>query len=319
MDKISGVIPTFLITGFLGAGKTTLIQRLLLRDSDQSTVILINEIGKTGIDTDLLGEGPFTKIELNGGSFFCICLRTDVFRHLEHIADVIKPQRLIIEATGIADTSDMQNLFALPFFKDKIRVRANLCMVDCVTFPKVRNVLRAPVSQIRSADLVVVNKTDCVDPEAVDSVIRSIRKISSDVPVVQSVFSDFPLEILDVIERPIPETSGPPGEGRPDPIGNLSVQGDGSFTRDQWDSFWNDVSPNLYRMKGFVVIDNVPCLVNAVMDHLTLTPMKTLRGPSNRLVMIGPKLRKLEIMGKFNRIIGPVRNEPLQDGDHQIK
>ena len=309
------MIPTILITGFLGAGKTTLLKRLVLRETDQPTVVLINEFGKIGIDADLVGEGPFTKIELNGGSLFCICIRTNVFRQLEHIADVLKPRRLIIEATGIADTSDMEKLFSLPSFRNRIRVRANLCLVDCTTFPKIRHILRAPAIQVRSADLVVVNKTDCVDPPAVESVVRSIREISPDVPVVETVHSDFPLEIIDAIERPLPDLYEPPGDGRPDPLGSLALKGDGRFTRDQWETFWNDVSPNIFRMKGFVVIDDTPCFVDAVMDHLTIVPMKNLRGPSNRLVVIGPKLKKLEIMGKFNRIIGPLRNGIPPHGD----
>ena len=93
------MIPTILLTGFLGSGKTTLLNRLIDHYKSKRTVLLINEFGKVGIDGELLVEGNYEKIELNKGSLFCICVRTDFIFEVETIATQIKPELLIIEAT----------------------------------------------------------------------------------------------------------------------------------------------------------------------------------------------------------------------------
>ena len=105
-------IPTIILTGFLGAGKTTLLNRLIEHYNSERTVLLINEFGQVSIDGELLAEGNYEKIELNKGSLFCICVRTDFIFEVERIAKELKPELLIIEATGLADTSEMEKMLA---------------------------------------------------------------------------------------------------------------------------------------------------------------------------------------------------------------
>jgi len=106
------MIPTILLTGFLGAGKTTLLNRLIEHYKSKRTVLLINEFGKVGIDGEMLVEGNYEMIELNKGSLFCICVRTDFIFEVERIATQIKSELLIIEATGLADTSEMEKMLS---------------------------------------------------------------------------------------------------------------------------------------------------------------------------------------------------------------
>ena len=141
-------IPTILITGFLGAGKTTLLNRLIEFYKSKRTVLLINEFGQIGIDGELLVEGNYEKVELNKGSLFCICVRTDFIDEVEKIATEIKPELLIIEATGLADTSEMEKMLALHNLKYYIELNACLCLVDCQNFLKIKDNLKAPASQI---------------------------------------------------------------------------------------------------------------------------------------------------------------------------
>ncbi len=103
MDQRSGRIPTILLTGFLGAGKTTLLNRLITHCQSTRSVLLINEFGQVGIDGELLAAGNYEKVELNRGSLFCICVRTDFIAEVERIARGIRPELLIIEAARIRD------------------------------------------------------------------------------------------------------------------------------------------------------------------------------------------------------------------------
>ena len=68
---------------------------------------MVNEFGTIGVDAALVKEGDFYKIELNKGSIFCICMRTDFITEVKKIAEEIKPDILLIEATGIARVDDM--------------------------------------------------------------------------------------------------------------------------------------------------------------------------------------------------------------------
>ena len=103
-------IPTIILTGFLGAGKTTLLNRLIDYYQSTRTVLLINEFGQVGIDGQLLAAGNYQKIELNKGSLFCICVRTDFIDEVERIATEMRPELLIIEATGLADLPTKQKV-----------------------------------------------------------------------------------------------------------------------------------------------------------------------------------------------------------------
>ena len=114
------MIPTILLTGFLGAGKTTLLNRLIAHYGSRRLAVLVNEFGQAGIDGQLLRQGDYQLVQLNRGSLFCICVRTDFIAEVERIARQLEPELLLIEATGLADTSEMEKMLALP----TLRVRA---------------------------------------------------------------------------------------------------------------------------------------------------------------------------------------------------
>lgn len=90
------------VNGFLGSGKTTLIKNILLECPGREKIaVLVNEFGETGIDGELLGDSGAEVVELANG---CICctLKADMKSQIAYIAGRYKPQRLIIEPTGIA-------------------------------------------------------------------------------------------------------------------------------------------------------------------------------------------------------------------------
>ncbi|HAU37118.1 MAG TPA: hypothetical protein DCX07_05315, partial [Phycisphaerales bacterium] len=81
-------------------------------------------------------------------------------RALERIAREVAPELVILEATGVSETSDLERIIDSPGLRDRFVVRANLCVVDASAFTKVAPFLRAATSQARAADAIVVNKCD---------------------------------------------------------------------------------------------------------------------------------------------------------------
>ena len=96
----------FLITGFLGSGKTTFLNRIIdAFPTDRKLMILMNEFGEIGIDGTLVENDDVEMLEISKGSIFCVCVKTDFIKGLMNIVSTIRPEVLLIEATGVANTS----------------------------------------------------------------------------------------------------------------------------------------------------------------------------------------------------------------------
>jgi len=304
MVEKSGMIPTILLTGFLGAGKTTLLNRLIGFYQSQRTVLLINEFGKVGIDGEILVKGNYEKVELNKGSLFCICVRTDFIFAVEKIATRMKPDLLIIEATGLADTSEMEKMLALPNLKDYIELQACLCLVDCLNFLKIKDNLKAPASQVRSADLVLVNKADLVSEQQVAEVVDAVRAMNPTVEVIITQFADFPLEKMSKLRHPDTAASGTPGEGRPDPAISVTLEKTGTFTRANWEKFRETVDSKVMRLKGFVSIENQVYFIDATAESWSMINVNKGNALLNRFVLIGQDIDEDEIEQRFLELVG---------------
>ncbi len=299
LTKIKTMIPTILLTGFLGAGKTTLLNRLIQHYRSKRTALLINEFGKVGIDGELLVPGTYQKVELNKGSLFCICVRTDFIFEVERIATQLRPELLIIEATGLADTSEMEGMLALPNLRDHIELKASICLVDCQNFLKIKDTLRAPITQIQNADLVLLNKVDLVSEEQVKQVSRAVAAISPQVLMLPTQYAEFELSILENIQHPKIAVTDEIGEGRPDPVASVTLEADGWFTPGSWERFKAQIPTSLMRVKGFIFIEQQGYYVDGTMDQWMMRPIDGVQPHRNRLVLIGRKLNEDDIEQQF--------------------
>jgi len=303
MAQRPGMIPTILITGFLGAGKTTLLNRLINFYASKRTVVLINEFSKIGIDGDLLVKGEYEKIELNKGSLFCICVRTDLIAAIEKIVTTIRPELLLIEATGLADTSEMENILSLPNLLESIQLHACICLVDAQNFLKIKDNLRAPASQIRSADLVLLNKIDLVNEDQQQLIIQEIKAISPQVTIITCTFADFPMTIINQVHHPPTQQSNTPGEACPDPVFSMSLEKKGRFTQHGWNEFKTLLQSNVLRVKGFVFIENNAYYVDVTDSQWSEQSFPGKQDATNRLVIIGQRLEKFKIERQFNKLL----------------
>lgn len=157
-------VPTNLITGFLGVGKTTTIRNLLAqRPADQRWAILVNEFGEVGIDGAILegagGDGVAVS-EIAGGCFCCSSSEPLDFSLIELIRQT-QPQRVLIEPTGLGHPAAVLETLRGPWFRSLIDLRATICVADPADFANPR-VADSPVfqDQLHMADIVLVNKID---------------------------------------------------------------------------------------------------------------------------------------------------------------
>lgn len=157
-------VPTNLVTGFLGVGKTTALVNLLSsRPAGSRWAVLVNEYGEVGIDQAMLEDSATPGVTIKEVAGGCICCTSSVFFKfaLAQILTHVKPQRLLIETTGVGHPSRLIDTLRLPVYSDRVALRATVCLIDPRDFdnPEMRN---SPVfrDQVELADVLLLNKGD---------------------------------------------------------------------------------------------------------------------------------------------------------------
>jgi G3E family GTPase len=161
------MVPTNLILGFLGAGKTTAILDLLeQKPAGQTWAVLVNEFGEIGIDGAIYASRQAIVRELPGGCL-CCALGLPFQVAVNRILAEIKPDRLLIEPTGLGHPKRILEQLTGGYFRQALEVRASICLVDPRKLKDSRYTSNENfVDQIALADVLVANKTDLADAEA---------------------------------------------------------------------------------------------------------------------------------------------------------
>jgi G3E family GTPase len=172
-------IPVTVLTGYLGAGTTTLLNRILSEPHGKKYAVIVNEFGEIGIDNDLVVGADEEVFEMNNG---CICctVRGDLVRILDGLMKRKgKFDAIIVETTGLADPAPVAQTF---FIDENIGRRTKLDAVVTVADAKWLNdrLKDAPEAknQIAFADVILINKTDLVTAEELAEVEARIRGIN---------------------------------------------------------------------------------------------------------------------------------------------
>lgn len=190
---MSGAIPVLMLTGYLGSGKTTLLNHLLGLPGmrEKRLALIINEFGALGIDGALVKSGAHPKYELNRGSVFCTCLKTDFVKTLDAIARGVRPDLVVVEATGVADPCDLGQILETASLAQSFAMWANLCLVDAVSFTQVAAFLRTAARQVEWADGLIVNKSDQVAPADLPPLQRILRTMNPRAPQAMVSYGRF--------------------------------------------------------------------------------------------------------------------------------
>jgi G3E family GTPase len=173
--------PVSVITGFLGAGKTTLLNRILTEPHAQRYAVIINEFGELGIDGDLVMSTTEDLVELNNGCL-CCTVRGDLTRALAALerrrADF---GAVLIETSGLADPAAIAQTLLLEDVHrfEGLRFDSIITVVDAANIPRQMDQSRVAVSQIALADVVLLNKTDLVEPPALRALETRLRAVNA--------------------------------------------------------------------------------------------------------------------------------------------
>ncbi len=185
------------VSGFLGSGKTTLVRHLLEEGQRQGirTAVVSNEFGELGIDEALLADAAADYVELSGG---CVCCRLsdDLLRTLQELWERARPQRVIVETSGVALPYDT----LLNFWRDPVRGWARdetaIVVVSAEQVAAGRDLDPVFIDQICSADLLVLNKTDLVSSEDCVRAEAELQRIQPGVAIVRCRFGTIDERIV---------------------------------------------------------------------------------------------------------------------------
>ena len=194
-----------IISGFLGAGKTTFIKKLLAEALSGEKVVLIeNEFGEIGIDGGFLKDSGIEVREMNSG---CICcsLVGDFASSLKEILTKYTPDRVIIEPSGVGKLSDVMR--AVADVEEELPVAGNSA-VTLVDVKKaklyIKNFGEFFNNQVQYAKTIVLSRTDVADQKKIDEAIQLIREINKDATIITTPLADLSGEkLLEILEHPI--------------------------------------------------------------------------------------------------------------------
>jgi G3E family GTPase len=326
-----------IVFGFLGAGKTTFITRVLEEwGSKEKTVVLVNEFGEVGIDGELLAAQGGNVVEMPSG---CICctLQADFRSQLLDITRTIGPERVVIEPTGVATIAQVRSIIEAQLFEDTIREINDILIADATGFMGLYKANRHFVeSQVENADVVLLNKCDKVDKTKAMLTRSAISAINPDITVLMAEFgavdwADYHLALSAAprsqrtrIEENHDRTHGDVenviveagSEGHPhfqeeeDALGYESygcVFGNLSFDRDALEVFFRELNETnsgigeIVRAKGIFRLGERGILMELASGEYSSQPMGQLK--ESKVSIIGKKINRVKIAAALERCV----------------
>lgn len=186
--------PTTILTGFLGAGKTTYLNHLLMNNPETKYAIIENEYGEQSIDSDLIIRAEDDIVELNNGCL-CCTLNDNLYEILNTLFDrKDEYKQVIIEATGVANPVGLAEPFVMhPAIKNFFPIANIVCLVDAELIKDHLAETEEAIGQITFSDVLLINKTDLIDAEHLKNIKARLRKLNPLARIILGNKEGYPL------------------------------------------------------------------------------------------------------------------------------
>jgi G3E family GTPase len=244
-------VPILLVAGFLGAGKTTVVNHLLAHAEGRRIAAVVNDFGAINIDAELIAGASDGVVSLANG---CICcsLEGDLLRTLASILRRSpRPEAIVIETSGVADPADIVRNLMDPVIWREAPLETVLCVVDATASPDALGdaLLR---SQVRAADVVALSKVDLVDAGGMGRIQDAVRAIKPAAVVVDAPHGQVPSALLFPDDPERLRAARDPGPRRPatDRFETLSWTSEQPVSLPRLQRAIGQLAPRLARAKG---------------------------------------------------------------------
>ncbi len=279
-------VPVVLLSGYLGAGKTTIINEMLGR-TDVPIAVLVNDVGAINIDAKLIQKQDGDTLDLTGG---CVCcsLKNGFLEAFDQLrARPEPPELVVVELSGVADPRSAVSMCSTTgFHADGI-----ITVIDLEQFPEqsiAENIMGDSVrAQAVATDLFILNKRDLVDEGRVDLVVSRLGELAPGVPTVlaDSAFSAAGLINL-AARRPVQELDA--GLTLFDQHTTRIIPIPGAMRLAELQELVDGLGPEVVRAKGIVQIETGQMMLVQVVGHrrtIEPLPMAELTDPTDLVVI----------------------------------
>jgi G3E family GTPase len=286
-------LPVTIVTGFLGSGKTTLVNHMLANRAGLRFAVMVNEFGEIGIDNELIvsmGEGI---LELTNG---CICcsINNDLVEATSRLLEQRESlDHLIVETTGLADPLPLALTFLSPPFGERLRLDSIIATADAASFSLDRFESSPARNQLRYADVILLNKCDLVEEDGLRMVEAKIREAKPDARILRTRHSQVPLDLVihAVANRELPDHDHHDhltSEG----FVSVAFESERPFDLQHFQLFLQELPAAVFRGKGTLWIAEKASryVFHLVGGRFTLDEGQWEGPRRNRLVLIGQKL-----------------------------
>ena len=252
-------IKVTIVGGYLGSGKTTLINHLISQQDMSDCVFLINDFGVFNIDADLIASQGVNTIELKNGCVCCSMANGLTVELLKIIRNSPRPKRIIIEASGVADPAKIRDLVVISksLQLDQVIVLADADRVrNTITDRLVGDTVK---QQLRSADTVVLNKIDSVKKKDLPELEQWLQQRAPQAEIIRTQYARLPTRSIfkNHSSRGKGITTAGRAQSEPD-FQAWSFQSNSQFDRTQLEQTLNTLPQTVQRVKGFVTLAEGP-------------------------------------------------------------
>ncbi len=290
-------VPVHIITGFLGAGKTTLMNQLLKKvPAGLRPAIIVNDFGKVALDSELIDRGSYKVSELASG---CVCctLSGALSDTLIKIVDEQAPDVILIETTGIAQPSQFPPIFRR--LSDHVHLANVVCVVDSMNFLRGEKYLTLLRMQVEQSNTIILNKVADTDEETLVSLRQRIEYLRPpDAYVIDTNQCDADTTVI-YNERPLYFTENPFAISDEQGFQSWAVENDTIYKFAALEECLEGLVGRVERAKGIVQTDIGTKCFQLTLSGYSIEEWQGV-GNKSKLIFIGRELEGLNIPDKLS-------------------
>lgn len=298
-------IPVTILTGFLGAGKTTVLNHILEQFKEYENAVIENEFGEIAIDGDLVANSCDMLFEMDNGCL-CCALNEEFYELLRKIIfGEKKPDRLWIEATGVADTTALIEMFKRKDIASRFDLYTVLCVVDATNIKQRIEEAIEVSRQIIASDTVLINKVDGLNKSEISVIEGIILNINPFAKVLSTGTGIVPKQLFDTkntgVEKYPLKSSAVKYTANAHNITSVSYQTPHAFDLGRLQTIINAsfllYAHQIFRIKGIIRSpNNRTILIQAIGRNLESTDLGEWEGTAeSKIVVIGLELKAKSI------------------------